>query len=95
MAAPGSGTAEGRAHARELLRKLEQLRQTRYVSPDEFAVIDAALNERDQAFEQLEKRYQERSYLMLYLTVAKQLDNLRADPRFQVLYDKMNFNLPR
>ncbi len=95
VAAAGAGTAEGRAEAREMLQQLERLSQTRYVSPFDRAVIHAALNEFDQAFFQLEKCYQERSVFMLYLPMEHHLENLRADPRFAVLWDKMKFNLPR
>ena len=46
------------------------------------AEIYAGLGERDQAFAWLEKAYQERNFLMLFLKVNPRVDNLRADPRF-------------
>ena len=41
--------------------------------------------EKDQAFEWLEKAYQERSNFMAYLGVNPVVDPLRSDPRFQYL----------
>ncbi len=46
------------------------------------AEIFAQLGEKDQAFAWLEKAYEERSYLMMYVKVAPTLDPLRTDPRF-------------
>ena len=48
----------------------------------EAAEIFAQLGEKDQAFAWLERAYQERSFMMLYLKVAPNLDPLRADPRY-------------
>jgi Tfp pilus assembly protein PilF len=49
------------------------------------AFLCAALNERDQAFELLDKACDERFALMIYLKVYAVFDNLRSDPRFQDL----------
>ena len=48
----------------------------------EMAEIFAQLGEKDQAFAWLERAYEERSFMMLYLKVAPNLDPLRSDPRF-------------
>ena len=48
----------------------------------EVAEIYAQLGEKDQAFAWLERAYQERSFMMLYLKVAPNLDPLRSDPRY-------------
>ena len=48
----------------------------------EMAEIFAQLGEKDQAFAWLERAYEERSFMMLYLKVAPNLDALRTDPRF-------------
>jgi TolB-like protein/DNA-binding winged helix-turn-helix (wHTH) protein/tetratricopeptide (TPR) repeat protein len=48
----------------------------------EMAEIFAQLGEKDQAFAWLERAYKERSFMMLYLKVAPNLDPLRSDPRF-------------
>jgi len=54
------------------------------------AFLCAALNERDQAFELLNKACEERVALMIYLKVYAPFDNLRSDPRFEVLLRRVN-----
>ncbi|MEW6209126.1 MAG: protein kinase [Acidobacteriota bacterium] len=46
------------------------------------AMIYAALGEKDQAFEWLERGYQERTFFMTWLNVDPQIAPLRSDPRF-------------
>ncbi len=48
----------------------------------EMAEIFAQLGKKDQAFAWLERAYEERSFFMMYLKVAPNLDPLRSDPRF-------------
>jgi tetratricopeptide (TPR) repeat protein len=50
--------------------------------PFDMAEIYAQLGEKDKAFEWLEQAYERRTYLMMYLKVAPNLDPLRSDPRF-------------
>lgn len=50
--------------------------------PFDMAEIYAQLGEKDQAFLWLEKAFEERTYTMMYLKVAPNLDPLRSDPRF-------------
>jgi DNA-binding winged helix-turn-helix (wHTH) protein/TolB-like protein/Tfp pilus assembly protein PilF len=51
----------------------------------DMAEIYAQLGEKDQAFASLERAYQERYHMMMYLKVAPNLDPLRSDPRFEDL----------
>ena len=53
--------------------------------PFDMAEIYAQLGDKDEAFEWLEKAYERRTYLMMYLKVAPNLDPLRSDPRFDDL----------
>ncbi len=48
----------------------------------DMAEIFAQLGNKDQAFAWLERAYQERSFMMMYLKVTPNLDPLRSDPRF-------------
>ena len=69
----------------EALRMLEQLKEfarQRYVSAYSFALVYAALGGKDQAFQWLEKSYQDRAFDLAFLKVDPLLDNLRSDPRF-------------
>jgi len=51
----------------------------------EMAEIFAQLGEKDQAFARLERAYEERSVMMMYLKSAPNLDPLRSDSRFEDL----------
>lgn len=50
-----------------------------------FALIYAGLGQKDEAFEWLEKAYQERSSYLLYMKSYPSMVPLRSDPRFQDL----------
>ena len=51
-------------------------------SPVIEAIFHARLDEQNKAFEFLEKAYNERNPLMVWLKVSPEFDNLRPDPRF-------------
>jgi hypothetical protein len=55
------------------------------VSPYGFAVLYAALGERDTAFEYLERAFEERDPMLLAVKVDPACDPLRSDPRFDEL----------
>jgi serine/threonine protein kinase/predicted Zn-dependent protease len=80
--------------ALELLRILEgsaskSIFPGYYISPYYIALIHIGLGENDQAFSLLEDAYIKRSKRMSSLKVNPMLDNLRMDPRFRVLMNKM------
>jgi TolB-like protein/Tfp pilus assembly protein PilF len=79
------------AEARKVLDDLHGLAKKRYVPPYGFAVIHTGLGENDEAFEWLERAYQDRNAWMVFLQVVPWLDPLRSDPRFQDLLRRMNF----
>jgi DNA-binding winged helix-turn-helix (wHTH) protein/TolB-like protein/lipoprotein NlpI len=68
--------------AHELLNKLKQSSQRRYVSQFHVAIVYAGLNEKDQVFEWLEKGYRDRDPEMVMLKIEPQLDGLHSDSRF-------------
>lgn len=72
-----------------LKEKLEVTRDDANVA----AQINARLGNRDEAFQWLEKAYEQRSGFVALLKVDPELDSLHSDPRFQTLLDRMN--LPR
>jgi tetratricopeptide (TPR) repeat protein len=76
---------------RQCLRKLKQRLNADKVGTYEVAFIHAGLGEKDQAFEWLEKAYEERDQGLSFLKVDPPLDPLRSDPRFQDLLRRMNF----
>jgi serine/threonine-protein kinase len=71
--------------ALKILRQLEEISRQRYVPPYGFAIVYAELNEKDQAFQWLEKCYQERCTEMFGIKFDPRLKNLRSDPRLAEL----------
>ena len=74
-----------RAEAEKILKELTELSKDRYVSPYFIALIYVGLNDKDEAFDWLEKAFAERSAGMVYLKVEPMFDPIRSDPRFQGL----------
>jgi tetratricopeptide (TPR) repeat protein len=62
-----------------------------YVHPYWIAELYARLDEKDQAFQWLEKAYQERSHQLALINTEPMVDGLHSDPRFQDLLRRMNF----
>ena len=78
--------AEAQEIFRDLLRKAEQNPVPAY----RMATIYAGLGENDKAFAFLEKAYEQKSFEMSWLVKSDlQLDNLRSDPRFQSLLQRL------
>jgi hypothetical protein len=77
------------AEARKALRKLEGLRNTKYVPDLYLAAIHVGLGEKDEAFRLLNSAYRQRVDRLIYLKVESMADPLRSDPRFQELLDKI------
>jgi serine/threonine-protein kinase len=75
--------------AQHNLEILLELSKTKYISPLEIAAIYSKLNQKDKAFEWLERAYQERSALLVFLNVKRDWDNLRSDPRFSEFVKRM------
>ena len=78
----------------ELERRYLDLRSKgEYSSPITLAYVYAALDEKDEAIDWLEKGYQERAFSMQYLKVDPQWDKIRDDPRFRELIKKVGLPL--
>jgi serine/threonine-protein kinase len=80
------------ALARRDLEAMQESAKEAYVSPMAFAYLYAALDEKDHAFEWLEKAYAERSPWMAYIKTDPQFEGLRADPRFTRLLQRIGFD---
>ena len=61
---------------------MKDIAKQRYVSAYSFALVYAALGDKDKAFEQLERGNQDRGSDFTYVKVDPFLDNLHSDPRF-------------
>jgi tetratricopeptide (TPR) repeat protein len=80
-----------RADARKVLDKLNELSKHEYVSPVWRAKIYAGLEEKDRAFEWLEKAYEDRSIVTVgYIKPNPMFDPLRSDPRYADLLRRTN-----
>jgi len=67
--------------ARAILDQLKERSQQTYVQPMWIAVIHLGLGEKDQAFDWIERAYEDRSAWLVYLKVDPLFDPLRGDPR--------------
>lgn len=76
----------------EVLQTLEEWEKTKaYLSPMDPAMLYALLNMNDKAIFWLEKSYNERAIMMVSLKFYWVWDNIREDPRFIEIYDRMKF----
>jgi len=80
--------------ALHIAAELKQRASERYVPPYNIAMVYAGLGEKDTAFEWLETGYQDRSIWMIFLNVHPMFEDLRTDPRFRSLVERMNFPAP-
>jgi tetratricopeptide (TPR) repeat protein len=80
-----------RADAQKVLDKLNELSKHEYVSPVWRAKIYAGLEEKDRAFEWLEKAYEDRSIVSVgFIKTNPMFDPLRSDPRYADLLRRTN-----
>lgn len=74
-----------RREASAMLAELTRKATRSYVSSFELALIHAGLGEKDKSLSEMEKAYEERSDMLVYLGVEPRLDGLRSDARFREL----------
>jgi tetratricopeptide (TPR) repeat protein len=94
LAALGLGLASSHqpAEARKILDQLKERSQQTYVQPMWLAVIYIALGDKDQAFDWMQKAYEDRSAWLVYLKVDPLFDNVRQDARFTDLMRRVGLN---
>jgi DNA-binding winged helix-turn-helix (wHTH) protein len=78
-----------RKEAQKIFAELNQIRKTRYVDAYYIALLHDEFGDRDQAFQELERAYHEKSVALFMLDVDPKMDGLRTDGRFAVLRDKI------
>ena len=91
LAALGHGYALAgrRAEAMKILDDLQERSKQTYVQPLWIAGIHIGLGQKDQAFEGLQKAYQDRSGWLVYLRVDPMFNPIRSDPRFSDLLQRV------
>jgi DNA-binding SARP family transcriptional activator/TolB-like protein len=77
--------------ARGILNEVCERSARLYVSPYHRSLLLLSLGRKDQAFEWLERAYDERAEWMIYLSVDPRFDRLRDDPRFANLLQRIGF----
>jgi tetratricopeptide (TPR) repeat protein len=78
-----------KTEAEKTLKELFELSKQKYVPPALIAALYMGLDQKDQAFEWLDKAYRERSSELLELRINPLWDDLRPDPRFSELLKKI------
>jgi hypothetical protein len=78
-----------RSEALKLTDELKQLSARKYVPATSVALIYAGLGDKDQAFEWLERAYDQHAFQLQWITLEPRFDDLRSDPRFQDLLRRM------
>jgi tetratricopeptide (TPR) repeat protein len=84
--------AGDRTAAQKVLEELEQLSNRRYVSSVGLALVHIGLGDRNQAFEALQRAYEEHDFPLVFLKVAPWFDTLRADTKFRDLLSRMSLS---
>jgi serine/threonine-protein kinase len=82
-----------RREAERVLAALQQESARRFINPFEIALVYMGLGDIDRTFAWLEKAYQVRSDLLVYLRVDPRLDAIRSDRRFADLVQRVG--IPR
>lgn len=78
------------AEAFDILAQLQQNRHTDYVDAYHLAFLLEALGKRDEAFQELERAWTERSPSLIWLDLDTKSDPLREDPRYAELRDRVS-----
>jgi len=86
------GLAGREQEARRVLDFLLTRRRERYVPASMIAMIYGGLGERNQAFEWLDRAYEDRDYFLAGALVEPRFDSLREDSRFDTLLARMNLS---
>ena len=81
-----------RGEAERLIASLRELAKTRYVRTYYLASIYASLGDKDKAFSELERSFEERDCYLARAAVDPFIDPLRDDPRFGDLLKRMNLS---
>ena len=75
--------------AEEILNCLRRNREIEYVDGYHLGLLLEALGRRDEAFEELYRACEERSYALIFATLDPKADTLRADSRFLSLHNRV------
>jgi TolB-like protein/tetratricopeptide (TPR) repeat protein len=75
--------------ARKVLARLREQAKSQYISPYAFAVVLTALGDKAHAIDELEHGYDDTGFYISLIKVDPLFDDLRGDPRFEALVQKI------
>jgi len=75
--------------ARKVLARLREQAKSQYVSPYALAVVLTAIGDKPHAIDELEHGYDEAGFYISLIKVDPLFDDLRGDPRFEALVQKI------
>lgn len=78
-----------RQEAEEIVKRFREIEKTHYVMSTFVASIYGALGDKDKAFAELEKAFENRDFELCRLKVAPYWDSIRDDPRYNNLLKRM------
>ena len=85
------GAMGNQTNSQVILNGLMETLEKEYVPSHFFSFIYIGLSDNENAINWLEKAYEERSPMLMYLNTNPIYDPLRSDPRFIELENKMGF----
>ncbi len=85
------GVARRPGDAQAVLREMHALSAQRFVTAYGVALVHAGLGEKDDAFRWLDKAFDERSHWLVWLRLDPRWKNLRDDPRFAALVERLKY----
>ncbi len=74
-----------------MLDRLLKLSTERHVSPHNIALVYIGLGEPEEALAWLERAFEQRDGRMVFLKVEPKWNDLRGNPRFQDLLQRLSF----
>jgi hypothetical protein len=80
-----------KAGAESTLAELREMAQRRYISPYSIAIIHIGLDNKEEAFNWMEKLYRDCNDWLVWLRVGREFDALRSDARFNSLLRRVGF----
>jgi TolB-like protein len=80
-----------RDEAIKIINELNERSRNEYISPYDVAIIYVGLRDKEKAFEQLNRAYDDRAGWIININVDPIFDPIRSDPRFVELVKRMKF----